>query len=178
MTPRGAYKPRRSILVPKSLGQRITAIRVAFAMSQAAFAEAIGASQQSLGLWETDRSKPSAPAMASLCRLTGMTKEAFLEGVGFEIPMELPGLAPVPTPPMTSGVVMAIEDGNPKPISLPAGRPGEIWGVDPTKGEEHVISPEDAADLLKEAAASGAEVWVVVRSKPKRNAPQKKTQSK
>jgi hypothetical protein len=59
-----------------------------------------------------------------------MTKEAFLEGAGFEIPMELPGLAPIPTSTPTGGV-MAIEDGNSKPISLPAGRPGEIWGVDP-----------------------------------------------
>ena len=100
-----------------------------------------------------------------------MTKEAFLEGVGLEIPMELPGLAPVPPSPMTNGAVMAIEDGNPKPISLPAGRPAEIWGVDPVKGEEQVLTPEDAATLLKEAAASGAEVWVVVRSQGKGKMP-------
>lgn len=179
MTGRGAYKPRRPVLSPRSLGQRITSIRVAFGMSQAAFADALGASQQSLGLWETDRSKPSAPAMASLCRLTGLGKEALVEGVGFQVPGELPGLLPVNPRETTREAVVAIEEGGSKPITLPAGRPGEIWAVDSTETTEQLVSPESAAALIKDAAESGAEIWVIVRPKAgsrsgQRNARRKK----
>lgn len=165
MTGRGAYKPRRRVVVPKTLGQRITAIRLAFGMSQGAFAEACGASQQSLGLWETDKSKPSRPALVALCRLTGLTASALLEGDGFEIPDELLEPADKPAPSMTtrSEAVMAAEPGNPKPIQLPEAQAGEVWGVDAAGGEGRPLSPEDAAELVRQAAVQGDVVWVVVR---------------
>lgn len=165
MTARGAYKPRRRVPVPKTLGQRIAAIRLAFAMSQAAFAEACGASQQSLGLWETDKSKPSRPALVALCRFTGLTAAALLEGDGFEIPDQLLGPAHEPDPrkPSRPESLMASEPGNPKPILLPEAQAGEVWGVDAAGGEERPLSPEDAAELVRRAADQGDVVWVVVR---------------
>lgn len=169
MTGRGAYKPRRRVRIPKTPGQRIAAVRLAFAMSQAAFAEACGASQQSLGLWETDKSRPSRPALAALCRLTGLTVPAFLDGDGFEVPDELPGLGSSQGPAFQTGprpeAVMAAEPGNPKPIQLPEAEAGEVWGVDAAGGEVRPLSPEDAAEFVRQAAEHGDVVWVVVRRK-------------
>lgn len=175
MTGRGAYKPRRRVAAPRTLGQRITAIRLAFAMSQAAFAEACGASQQSLGLWETDKSKPSRPALVALCRLTGLPECALLDGTGFEIPDELPGLVSASNSAPYSGsrseAVMAAEPGNHKPIQLPEADAGEVWGVDAAGGDVRPMSPEDAAEFVRQAAEHGDVVWVVVRRKAGKGLP-------
>lgn len=175
MTGRGAYKPRRKVSVPKTLGQRITAIRLAFAMSQGAFAEACGASQQSLGLWETDKSKPSRPGLVALCRLTGLPESALLDGDGFAIPDELPGLVSILGSASfsytRSEAVMATEPGNPKPIPLPEAEAGEVWRVDAAGGDVRPMSPEDAAELVRQASEHGDVVWVVVRRKAGKGLP-------
>ena len=61
---------------------------------------------------------------------------------------------------------MAVDPGSPKPIQLPEAVDGEVWGVDAAGGDARAMSPEDAAEFVRQAAEHGDVVWVVVRRKP------------
>ncbi len=51
-----------------SLGQRIREIRAEAKLTQAEFGEKIAVSQDTVSLWENDKSAPSAEYLTAICR--------------------------------------------------------------------------------------------------------------
>ena len=85
MTGRGAYKPRKAIPAPRTLGERIQAWRHAFRMTQRDLAIAVRVPQQSISAWEKDQKEPSGPSLEQLIRVMGIGEQALRTGEGFQI---------------------------------------------------------------------------------------------
>lgn len=63
-----------------SLGERIYALRIEQAMSQAQLAEALEVSRQSVSKWETDASVPDLDKLVKLSKLFGVTLDELVQG--------------------------------------------------------------------------------------------------
>jgi len=165
VTNRGPYKPRRAVMKPETLGERLQVVRRALGFSQVTLAEAVGVPQQSVSSWERGLTDPSGPGMAMLTNVLGVTAAALKTGKGFTIPDAPPALEGrgAQLHGAEEGYV-AVEDGTRKPIALPAAAPGEVWGIDADSGERVPLTKEQAVAWLSDAIDSEAPVWIV--SKP------------
>ena len=80
-----------------SVGDSIQRQRVAHGMSQAALAQSLGISRQSVAKWEAGKSRPELEKMIRLCSLFGCTMDELVYGVGCHagVPAEREVPAPV-----------------------------------------------------------------------------------
>lgn len=160
MTDRGAYKPKAVVKEPK-LGDRIRAWRLRFGLTQAKLAQALGADQSSLALWERNKRIPEGPSMLQLVRVLGVSEEALRTGIGFEIPTMPPfGYSGWPDA-SSGGDLMAVEEKSKSPVVLPMAHPGEVWGVDIGSGAREPLSPEKVLEWLQAAIDEDSAIWIV-----------------
>ena len=61
-----------------SLGQRIREIRTEAKLTQAQFGEKVAVSQDTVSLWENDKSAPSAEYLAEICRIFNVSADYLL----------------------------------------------------------------------------------------------------
>ena len=165
MTARGAYKPRKAVRAPETLGQRIQAWRHAFEMTQEALALAVRVPQQSISAWEKGLKEPSGPSLEQLIRVMGITEHALRTGDGFQIPKNLwTGYLDTPLD-GGGGDLMANEEGSKKLVILPAADPGEAWGVVvDDEGKRDPLTREMALQWVERAFENNQPVWIVVKS--------------
>ena len=79
-----------------SVGDSIQRQRVAHGMSQAALAQSLGISRQSVAKWEAGKSRPELAKMIRLCSLFGCTMDELVYGANRHV--EVPAEREVPAP--------------------------------------------------------------------------------
>ena len=84
-----------------SVGDSIQRQRVAHGMSQAALAQSLGISRQSVAKWETGKSRPELEKMIRLCSLFGCTMDELVYGANRHV--EAPAEREVPVPMTVAG---------------------------------------------------------------------------
>ena len=84
-----------------SVGDSIQRQRVAHGMSQAALAQSLGISRQSVAKWETGKSRPELEKMIRLCSLFGCTMDELVYGANRHV--EAPAEREVPVPVTVAG---------------------------------------------------------------------------
>lgn len=151
---RGAYQARKQSGPPKTFGQRIVAIRVAWGWTQTALAKALGTTQSRVSEWEKDVARPTGAAMLALTKLLALPQAALETGRGFTIPDHPDARAK--DSPMTSRAIQELRTLLP---SLPS---GEILEIHPSEDAARLVSLKQALVVLKEAQAKGHAVWMVI----------------
>ena len=153
---RGAYGAKDAKTAsPKSFGERLRRIRMAWGWSQGRFAEGLGSNQRLVSHWERDIAKPSGAAMTAIANLVGMTTEALLTGKDFTIP---------DIPVMVEGVAKeTVAQFAALSRSLPRPRKGRITLVNLHAFESKPLTLDEAIQALKDMKRADREVWVVVR---------------
>ena len=84
-----------------SVGDSIQRQRVAHGMSQAALAQSLGISRQSVAKWEAGKSRPELEKMIRLCSLFGCTMDELVYGANRHV--EAPAEREVPVPVTVAG---------------------------------------------------------------------------
>lgn len=79
-----------------SVGDSIQHQRVAHGMSQAALAQSLGISRQSVAKWEAGKSRPELEKMIRLCSLFGCTMDELVYGVGRHVEASAEREVPAP----------------------------------------------------------------------------------
>lgn len=79
-----------------SVGDSIQRQRVAHGMSQAALAQSLGISRQSVAKWEAGKSRPELEKMMRLCSLFGCTMDELVYGVGRHVEASAEREVPAP----------------------------------------------------------------------------------
>ena len=156
MTRRGAYGTKTAQASPKTYGERLRRIRLAWGWSQGRLAETLGSNQRLVSHWERDIAKPSGAALTAISSLLGISTGALLTGEGFTIP-DMPALVEGVAKD-TVAQFTAISRLLPKP------RKGRIAVVDLNAFESKPITLDEALKTLKDTKGTDMEVWVVVRS--------------
>lgn len=152
---RGAYGTKTAQASPRTFGERLRRIRIAWGWTQGQLAESLGSNQRLVSHWERGVAIPSGAAMTALSSLVGISPEALLSGKGFTIPdfpaklegvskegaVKCSALAKILPQPQSDGVMLLDLDG---------------YRIDQ-------ISTTEAVRILKNARNEGNEVWVVIR---------------
>ena len=160
MADRGAYKTQQVMKHPRTLGQRIKALRLDLGFSQAVLGDMLRVPQQSVSSWESGTTKPTRAGITLLVRLFRVPEVALRTGVGFKIPEQPPGGF---FGWITDGDILAAEEGTKKCLSLPNAVGGEAWEVLIGTGERKPLNREQALELVSKSLDQGSAVWVVVK---------------
>lgn len=154
MSPIGAYGKMRIPAVPRTLGERLRKIRLAWNWSQTDMANALGTNQRTYSAWERDLQLPSQASMMALCRFLRMPAPALLEGKAFGVPE-----APLRFPPSPGGT-----DRLGTPVLVPDLDPDTPAMLLPMDSAESAgpLSSRQAVTALKQALDEGRSVWIVV----------------
>jgi transcriptional regulator with XRE-family HTH domain len=72
-----------------TVGQRITALRLALGLKPKQFAERVGIPEQNVNNWAQDKNWPSAPAAIQICQRTGCTTDWIYRGSMAGLPHEI-----------------------------------------------------------------------------------------
>ncbi|MGA2083019.1 MAG: helix-turn-helix transcriptional regulator [Holophaga sp.] len=156
MNIRGAYGTKNALTSPKTFGERLRCIRMAWGWSQKRLAETLGSNQRLVSHWERDIAKPSGAAMTAISSLLEISTEALLNGKGFTIP-DMPALVEgVPKETVAQYAVLS--------RSLPKPKKGRIALVNIDAFESKPLTLDEAVRVLKATKGTDAEVWVVVRA--------------
>lgn len=156
MITRGAYGTKTAQTSPRTFGDRLRRVRMAWGWSQGRFAETLGSNQRLVSHWERNKAKPSGAALNVISSLLGISTEALLTGEGFTIP-DMPvlveGMAKE-----TVAQYTALSRLLPKP------KKGRIAVVDLNAFESKPLTLDEALKTLKDTKGTDTEVWVVVRT--------------
>ena len=155
MNIRGAYGTKNALTNPRTFGERLQRVRIAWGWSQKRLAEALGSNQRLISHWERDIAKPSAAALTSLSALLGFSTEALLTGNGFTLP-DMP-ILPEGVAKETVAQYTALARLLPKPEK------GRIAVVDLNAFESKPLTLDEAVKALKDLKGTDTAVWVVVR---------------
>jgi DNA-binding transcriptional regulator YiaG len=151
MKERGAYGKARIHHVPKTPGERIRKIRMAWGWTQNQLAEAVHSKQNVISHWENDSTQPSGAALGSLASLFRLTPEALETGKGFS----------VTAPPIGDGEPQSHTP--PLLVSLPITDKVQALHVDHQSATVCPIKPGQASGLIRDAIANGKHVWLVIK---------------
>ena len=154
MTTRGPYKPKVAGGHPKSLGQRIRQIRIAWGWSQVTLAHVLHTDQQVVSDWERDRSAPTGASLGALAALFRLSPEALASGDGFKI-LDPPGS-------VMGGSPMSYEQIKELQNAMPELGVGEILQVDTGASESELVELKAAFAAIREAQKQGRQVWVIL----------------
>lgn len=135
-----------------TLGERIKAVRMAWAWSQEEMAETLRVDQASISFWERDKIKPSGSALVALAALFRTSLEALEHGKGFILP----------DPPSRAPVSRKAEREMPRSVSLPSGDGDPIVIVDLLDGSSRGKQISEAMMSLVQAVKDGRKIWVVM----------------
>ena len=154
MTTRGPYKPKSAGGPPKSLGERIRRIRVAWGWSQVTLAKVLHTDQQVVSDWERDRSTPTGASLGALAALFRLLPESLASGDGFKI-LDPPGS-------VMDGSPMSYEQIKELQNAMPTVGVGEILQVDTAASESELVQLKAAFAAIREAQRQGRQVWVIL----------------
>lgn len=154
---RGAYGGKRHRPAPKTFGERLKAVRLAFGWSQKTLAALLGVAQQSVSNWEKDLVPPIGAAQSHLANVMGIAWKVLETGEGFRIPDVPPCVA------LAGEGTMAAEASSKKQLMLPKAAEGEGWLVEAGSGESSPLDPKAVSLEIKNALKEGGSVWVVVK---------------
>lgn len=146
---RGPYDSHSASGTPRTLGERIKALRVLRGLTQVELGEALSTDQATISLWERDRAKPSGAAMAGVASYFGLTARVLESGEGFLLPESRGAAMPV-RPPSEAG-----------PLGLPDIAPGAALAMDLHTQSQQRLEPMEAMGFLMKALREGRSVWIV-----------------
>jgi transcriptional regulator with XRE-family HTH domain len=148
MSVRGPYETTPPTERPRTLGERIKAVRMAWHWTQAELGAALNTDQTAVSAWERERAAPSGPTLAALAGLLRISTGALETGKGFHIPEAppQPGVAPIL-----------------RTVTLPSPGSAAAQFVDLKKDRTQALQdPQEAMLKLIQATREGRAVWVVV----------------
>lgn len=151
MAVRGPYDSSSAHGSPRTLGERIKALRVLRQKTQAEVADALGSDQATVSLWERDRVRPAGASLAGIAAYFGTTVKALETGAG--VPWS--PAAPEPTDPAAPAPASSLQ--------LQALPPGGVQAVDLGTGETHPLDAMGAMAQLMAALKAGRRVWIVTK---------------
>ncbi|WP_423748245.1 helix-turn-helix domain-containing protein [Geothrix paludis] len=154
MSPVGAYGKTRIPAVPRTLGERLRKIRLAWNWSQTDMATTLGTNQRTYSAWERDLQLPSQASMMALCRFLRMPTSALLEGKAFGVPEVPLRFSPGPGGTDRPGTPVLVPDLDP---DIPA----MLLPMDSAESAGP-LSSRQALGALKQALAEGRSIWIVV----------------
>jgi transcriptional regulator with XRE-family HTH domain len=143
MSVRGPYDSSSATTPPRTLGERIKALRVLQRKTQAEVAEALGSDQATVSLWERDRARPAGASLAGIAGYFGTTPQALETGTAQGPALE------------------SQEMDAPLRVDLPALPKGGVMAVDLEHGSDQPLDPMGAMSHLMAALRSGRRVWIV-----------------
>lgn len=145
MATRGPYDSKPPVGKPRSIGERIRAVRMAWGWTQEELGRALNTDQTAVSTWERDRVKPSGAALAAITQLFGIQPDE-LETKEFKVP-------PAPSSPQPSMRT---------PYALPD-VPGAVVLVDSSQGNPKGLEDAQEAILrIIQSTRKGRRVWVVI----------------
>lgn len=154
MSPLGAYGKARIPAVPRTLGERLRKIRLAWDWSQTEMAEALGTNQRTYSAWERDGQLPSQASMMALCRFLRLQPGALHQGRGFSVPDEPLRLGAASGSEETPGTLIVVPHLDPDAAAM-------LLHMDPEE-PSRPLGPRQAVAALKAALKEGRQIWMVV----------------
>jgi len=128
--------------VPRTLGERLRSLRMAWGWTQGQLAAALNTDQTAISAWELDKTRPSGAALLSIAHLFGLGLEA-LDGAGtFPPPARTDSALPGLNLPPVSGAGALVDLGNGHTTQLPDSQEGIL--------------------KLVEAGRQGRRFWIVL----------------
>ena len=149
MKVRGAYGKEDLRHLPKTLGERVRQIRLAWGWTQGQLAKAVHSKQNAISKWEKGAVQPSGAALGSLAALFRLTPEALVTGKGFTITAPPIGDGETQSPPLL--------------VRLPVTGKVQALHVDHQSATVYPLNPGKASGLIREALANGKHVWLVIK---------------
>jgi transcriptional regulator with XRE-family HTH domain len=147
---RGAYGKTPS--KPKTFGQRVRAVRIAWKWSQTQLAKALGTNQQTISHWEQERQQPTDATLHALASLFGMGTDALVSGKAFYLP----------GPPQPIGNLLVAANLATDLIKLPPACKENIMLVLRNEPSARPLTPHKATTLIYKAHEEGRPVWIVM----------------
>lgn len=144
--------PSESAPALNTLGERIKAVRQAWAWSQEEMAEALRVDQASISFWERDKIRPSGSAMVALAALFRTSVDTLEKGEGFVVP-DAPS-----RPPASRSAEWEI----PRSVCLPSGSAEMVVVVDLKDGSSRSKPLSEAMMDLSIGVKDNRKVWVVL----------------
>lgn len=151
MKGRGAYGKAYVRSLPKTLGERVRQIRLAWGWTQGQLAKAVHSKQNVVSSWENDSTQPSGAALGYLASLFRLTPEALETGKGFTI--TAPPIGEGETQSQTPLLV----------VRLPVTDKVQALHVDHQSATVCPFKPGKASGLIRDAIARGKHVWLVIK---------------
>jgi len=146
---RGAYSGwLRSKREPKTLGERIQAIRVGWGWTQEDLAKKLNTDRRQISLYERDKTQPSKATQALLAGFLGIPIEALVAGEGFF----------VPDPPSDESQG---PDAHGIQISLPPLAEEHLMAVSLPNLQAHALTFPQAKELLGELRKTKGRAWII-----------------
>ncbi|HNX93825.1 MAG TPA: helix-turn-helix transcriptional regulator [Holophaga sp.] len=135
---------------PRSLGERIRTLRMAWGWTQEQLGRALNTDQTAVSAWERDRARPSGAALSAIARLAGISVEVLTsEGpLGGNLSAR-PELASTPRE-----HTLTLKDAG-------AGTPLQFVDLN-TDQQQPLLDSQEAMLKLIEATRQGRRVWLVV----------------
>lgn len=124
MAQRGPYETNPAAEHPRTLGERIKAVRMAWRWTQSELGAALNTDQTAVSSWERERVQPLGPTLAALAHLFGTTPQTLQSGEGFTIPSAPDTAAPLVPPHVVSlpihpdAVTMLLDVNGSNPVTL------------------------------------------------------------
>lgn len=149
MNRRGPYKSRKAPTKPKTLGERLKALRLERGLTQAKLAEVLLTDQTTVSSWERGKADPSGPALAALCRIFEIDRAVLETGKGLDKAYQTVA---------HGGLVSERAPFAFNPSDL-KGKAGGIVEID--SGQMQVASPAELRAALEAAVKARQPVWIV-----------------
>lgn len=143
-------KPRaRAPKHPKTLAERLWALREALGYTQQSLAEQVGVVQATVSAWEKGTSEPSGASWLHLERILRVTRRVFETGKGFKMPDQQGSIA--------------ADLSNSESLVLPEfPKTASVMRVERKGLANEAMDLKQAQRALKEAAEQGRPIWLVI----------------
>lgn len=145
MATRGPYDSNPPVGKPRSIGERIRAVRMAWGWTQEELGRALNTDQTAVSTWERDKVKPSGAALAAITQLFGMGADD-LEKKEFRVPA-------APVEPLTVAKT---------PYGLPLMPDAPVVLINGGLAPKGLGDAQEAILRIIQSAQKGKRVWVVI----------------
>lgn len=133
---------------PRTLGERIRAVRMGWGWTQTELGQALNTDQTAVSTWERDKARPSGAALAVIAQLFNLPLSALEDDTG---PFKVP-----PRPESTPSEPFAVQLA-----PLPSGCPVLVDLAQDTR--RPLLNIQEVFLQIIEAERHGRQVWVVLK---------------